>query len=109
MIDAATTIKLEQEHYAQVYQKLSVVIDRGQAALIWDVDGKEYVDCMAGCGVALGGHCHPRVVSAVGDQADRMITSHPPRSSPDRSQSLEMLRGRSRIDNALASLRHSEP
>ena len=77
MIDAATTIKLEQEHYAQVYQKLPVVIDRGQAALVWDVDGKEYVDCMAGYGVALVGHCNPRVVSAVRDQADRLITSHP--------------------------------
>ena len=77
MIDAGTTIKLEQEHYAQVYQKLPVVIDRGRAALVWDGDGKEYVDCMAGYGVALVGHCNPRVVSAVKDQADRLITSHP--------------------------------
>ena len=93
MIDAATTIKLEQEHYAQLYQKLPVVIDRGQAALIWDVDGKEYVDCMAGYGVALVGHCNPRVVSAVKDQADRLITSHPSLYSPVRSQFLEKLSG----------------
>ncbi len=93
MIDAATTIKLEQEHYAQVYQKLPVVIDRGQAALVWDVDGKEYVDCMAGYGVALVGHCNPRVVSAVKDQADRLMTSHPSLYSPVRSQFLEKLSG----------------
>ena len=93
MIDAATTIKLEQEHYAQVYQKLPVVIDRGQAALVWDVDGKEYVDCMAGYGVALVGHCNPRVVSAVKDQADRLITSHPSLYNPVRSQFLEKLSG----------------
>ena len=93
MIDAGTTIKLEQEHYAQVYQKLPVVIDRGQAALIWDVDGKEYVDCMAGYGVALVGHCNPRVVSAVKDQAARLMTSHPSLYSPVRSQFLEKLSG----------------
>src|SRR5437870_7845239 len=93
MIDAATTIKLEQEHYAQVYQKLPVVIDRGQAAWVWDVDGEEYVDCMAGYGVALVGHCNPRVVSAVKDQADRLITSHPSLYNPVRAQFLEKLSG----------------
>ncbi len=91
MIDAATTIKLEQDHYAQVYQKLPVVIDRGQGALVWDVDGKEYVDCMAGYGVALVGHCNPRVVSAVKDQADRLITCHSSLYNPARSQFLEKL------------------
>jgi LysW-gamma-L-lysine/LysW-L-ornithine aminotransferase len=93
MIDAATAIKLEQEHYAQVYQKLPVVIDRGQGALVWDIDGKEYVDCMAGYGVALVGHCNPRVVSSVKDQADRLITCHPSLYNTVRSQFLERLSG----------------
>jgi LysW-gamma-L-lysine/LysW-L-ornithine aminotransferase len=91
MIDAATAIKLEQEHYAQVYQKLPVVIDRGQGALVWDIDGKEYVDCMAGYGVALIGHCNPRVISSVKDQADRLITCHPSLYNTVRSQFLERL------------------
>ena len=91
MIDASTIIKVEQEHYAQVYQKLPVVIDRGQGAIVWDVDGKEYLDCMAGYGVALVGHCNPLVISAVKAQVDRLITCHPSLYTPARSQFLEKL------------------
>src|SRR2546427_10451578 len=91
MIDASTIIKLEKEHYAQVYQKLPVVLKRGKGAMVWDVDGKEYVDCMAGYGGALGGHWNPRGVSAVKDHADRLITSHPSLYNPGKAQFLEKL------------------
>src|SRR2546426_11855743 len=91
MIDASTIIKLEKEHYAQVYQKLPVVLERGKGAMVWDVDGKEYVDCMAGYGVALVGHCNPLVVSAVKAQVDLLITCQSSLYNPARSELLEKL------------------
>src|SRR5436309_2577375 len=46
-----------------------IVIGRGEGALVWDVDGREYVDFSAGIGVLNVGHCHPKVVAAVREQA----------------------------------------
>ncbi|HZD12465.1 MAG TPA: aminotransferase class III-fold pyridoxal phosphate-dependent enzyme, partial [Candidatus Binatus sp.] len=65
MNPASETIQFERDHYAAVYQKLPLEIERGRGALVWDSTGKEYVDCMAGYGVALTGHCNPVIVSAV--------------------------------------------
>jgi len=49
-----------------------VVVD-GKGATVRDMDGKEYIDCYAGISVVNAGHCHPRIVQAVKDQADRLI------------------------------------
>ncbi len=49
------------------------VIVRGAGALVWDADGKEYVDMLAGFSVSNVGHCHPAVVAAVRDQAGRLL------------------------------------
>ena len=46
---------------------------RGQGARLWDADGKEYLDCMAGIAVASLGHAHPRLVAAIAEQAQRLI------------------------------------
>ena len=48
-------------------------IVRGSGALVWDADGREYVDMLAGFSVSNVGHCHPAVVSAVGEQAGRLM------------------------------------
>src|SRR6266542_2923356 len=50
-----------------------VVIARGEGALVWDVDGCEYVDFAAGIGVLNVGHCHPKVVAAVREQAATLM------------------------------------
>ena len=42
-----------------------IVIGRGESALVWDVDGREYADFSAGIGALNVGHCHPTVVAAV--------------------------------------------
>ena len=52
------------------YTKL--VIDRARNATLWDVDGKSYVDFAAGIGTLNVGHCHPRVVEALREQAGRL-------------------------------------
>ncbi len=46
---------------------------QGRGARLWDADGKEYLDCMAGIAVASLGHAHPRLVAAIAEQAQRLI------------------------------------
>ncbi len=66
----------EDEHLANLYQRFPVNLARGKGARVWDVGGKEYIDCMGGYGVALVGHCNDRVVAAIKKQADTLITAH---------------------------------
>ncbi|MCX8191997.1 MAG: acetylornithine/succinylornithine family transaminase, partial [Nitrososphaerales archaeon] len=68
--------ELEDRYFAPVYQKMPIAIVRGSGASVWDVNGREYVDCMGGYGVALVGHCNPKVVEAIKRQAERLITCH---------------------------------
>ena len=66
----------EDEHLASLYQRFPVNLARGKGARVWDTSGKEYIDCMGGYGVALVGHCNGRVVAAIKEQADTLITAH---------------------------------
>ena len=61
---------------ANVFCKKPVVLTKGKGALVWDINGKEYVDCSSSYGVALLGHCHPKVVAAIQAQAEQLITCH---------------------------------
>lgn len=74
MINAANVIRLEDQYTARVYTKRPIVIVKGKGAVVWDVNGKEYIDCVAGHGVAIVGHCHPKVVEAIKKQAEKLIT-----------------------------------
>ena len=69
-------IETENKLMANVFAKRPVVITRGKGALVWDINGKEYVDCTSSYGVALLGHSHPKVVEAVCKQAERLISCH---------------------------------
>ena len=66
--------QIEDQFSVGVYQKRDLVIVRGEGARVWDEAGREYVDCVAGIGVANVGHCHPAVVAAIQSQAARLIT-----------------------------------
>jgi acetylornithine/LysW-gamma-L-lysine aminotransferase len=66
----------EDEHLAALYQRFPVNLAKGKGARVWDTSGKEYIDCMGGYGVALVGHCNDRVVAAIKEQADTLITAH---------------------------------
>ena len=66
----------EDQHLATLYQRFQVNLARGKGARVWDTNGKEYIDCMGGYGVALVGHCNDRVVAAIKKQADTLITAH---------------------------------
>src|SRR3954465_3026352 len=50
-----------------------LVADRGEGAIVVDVDGNRFLDCAAGIAVVATGHCHPSVVKAIQDQAARLI------------------------------------
>lgn len=68
------TISLESQHTSGVYAKRDLVIVRGQGAMLWDDQGNQYIDCVAGQGVANLGHTHPKVVEAISKQASALIT-----------------------------------
>jgi acetylornithine/LysW-gamma-L-lysine aminotransferase len=74
MLASGELIALEDRHTSGCYQKRPIAIVRGKGAHLWDADGKEYIDCVGGHGVANVGHCHPRVVAAIREQAERLIT-----------------------------------
>jgi len=60
----------------KLYQRFPVTIERGEGAHVWDIDGKEYIDCMGGYGVALVGYKNKRVNDAIKNQTDKIITVH---------------------------------
>ena len=66
----------EDNYLGTLYQRFPVNVARGKGARVWDVNGKEYIDCMGGYGVALVGHCNDRVVAAIKKQAETLITAH---------------------------------
>ena len=83
--------QIEDQFSVGVYQKRDLVIVRGEGARVWDEAGREYVDCVAGIGVANVGHCHPAVVAAIQAQAARLITCNELFYNDARAQCLERL------------------
>lgn len=86
-------IEAENRLMANVFAKKPVVLTRGKGALVWDVNGKEFVDCTSGYGVALLGHCHPKIVEAVREQAGKLITCHAGYYNDKRAEFLQKLTG----------------
>lgn len=74
MTNDQTLMDLENDHTSGVYTKRPLVIVRGEGARVWDAQGRAYIDCIGGHGVVNVGHCHPRVVAAIREQAERLIT-----------------------------------
>jgi len=81
----------EDQFMGNIYQRFPVTVERGLGSHVWDANGKEYIDCMGGYGVALVGHCNPRVVKAIKAQLDKIITVHSSLYNKTREQFLENL------------------
>ena len=62
-------ISLEERYGAHNYHPLPVVLSKGSGAVVWDVDGKPYFDFLSGYSAVNQGHCHPRIIKALTDQA----------------------------------------
>jgi acetylornithine/N-succinyldiaminopimelate aminotransferase len=65
--------ELEQKLYMRIIKRLPVTLVRGKGARVWDAEGKEYLDFVAGSAVNSLGHCHPVVVKALTEQAKTLI------------------------------------
>ena len=59
-------------HIMGVYQRAPLAFERGEGVRLWGDDGREYLDCVAGIAVNGLGHCHPRLVQTLKDQADKL-------------------------------------
>lgn len=69
---AARMIKLENQYGAHNYKPIPVVISRGQGVHVWDVTGKQYFDFLSAYSAVNQGHCHPKIVAALTEQASKL-------------------------------------
>lgn len=65
-------IELEYRYGAHNYKPMPVVIDRGAGVFLWDVEGKQYFDFLSAYSAVSQGHCHPRIVNAMIEQAQKL-------------------------------------
>ncbi|HKM47077.1 MAG TPA: ornithine--oxo-acid transaminase [Terriglobales bacterium] len=65
-------IQLEEQYGSHNYHPLDVVIDRAQGCWVYDVEGKKYLDCLAAYSAVNQGHCHPKILNALVDQAHKV-------------------------------------
>jgi acetylornithine/N-succinyldiaminopimelate aminotransferase len=72
-MNSAQWMELSEKVVAHTYARYPVVLVRGKGTRLWDVEGKEYLDFLAGLAVCNLGHCHPKVVKAIQDQAEKLI------------------------------------
>jgi acetylornithine/N-succinyldiaminopimelate aminotransferase len=64
--------QLDQEYYLQTFKRYPLAFERGKGAHLWDVEGKEYIDMLAGIAVNSVGYSHPKVVKAIQEQAAKL-------------------------------------
>lgn len=69
----AMMMEMEAESIIQTYARQPVLLVRGSGARVWDAEGREYLDFVAGVAVNSVGHCHPAVVEAIREQAGILI------------------------------------
>jgi acetylornithine/N-succinyldiaminopimelate aminotransferase len=64
---------LDQKYYLPTFKRIPLTLARGKGSKVWDIEGKEYTDLLAGIAVNNVGHCHPQVVKAVQEQAAELM------------------------------------
>lgn len=69
---AKVLIDLEEKYGAHNYHPLPVVLSRGERCYVWDVDGKRYFDFLSAYSAVNQGHCHPKIIHALKQQAERL-------------------------------------
>ncbi|MDO5850092.1 MAG: aspartate aminotransferase family protein [Methanobacteriaceae archaeon] len=66
-------IDIEDKYFINTFNRVPVVLDHGEGAKVWDIEGKEYLDFLAGIAVNCLGHGHPALVGAIKEQAEKLI------------------------------------
>jgi acetylornithine/LysW-gamma-L-lysine aminotransferase len=90
-VDEKESMQIEDRFLAGVYQKFPLTIVRGKGAIVWDIKGRDYIDCMGGYGVSIVGHCHPKVVEAIEEQCSKLISCHSSLYNDKRAELLDKL------------------
>ncbi len=72
MSENQAIIDLEAQYSAQNYLPLPVVLSQGRGVYLWDIEGKKYIDMMSAYSAVSHGHCHPKLVQALNDQAKKL-------------------------------------
>jgi ornithine--oxo-acid transaminase len=70
--DSQYYLSLEEKYGAHNYHPLPVVLTRGQGVYVWDVEGKRYYDFLSGYSAVNQGHCHPKIINALVEQAQKL-------------------------------------
>ena len=65
-------IELEDKYGAHNYHPLPVVLERGEGVFVWDVEGKKYYDFLSAYSAVNQGHCHPKIIAALTEQASKL-------------------------------------
>ena len=81
----------EQRHDSGVFNKHDIVLVRGENSTVWDSQGRAYIDCATGAGVASVGHCNPDVVHAIQHQAATLLTVAQTIPNDKRAEFLQLL------------------
>ena len=71
-LSTQTYLDLEEKYSAHNYHPLPVVLQRGEGVFLWDVEGKRYYDFLSGYSAVNQGHCHPRIIAALVEQAHKL-------------------------------------
>jgi predicted acetylornithine/succinylornithine family transaminase len=72
-MDSQTLMMLSEKYVANTYARYPILLVRGKGTRVWDLEGEEYLDFVSGLAVCSLGHCHPKVVKAIQDQAEKLI------------------------------------
>lgn len=65
-------LQLEEQYGAHNYHPLPVVLSKGSGVFVWDVDDKRYFDFLSGYSAVNQGHCHPKIIAAFIEQAQKL-------------------------------------
>ena len=72
-MDSQTMMTMSEKYVANTYARYPVLLVRGKGTRVWDLEGEEYLDFVSGLAVCNLGHCHPKVVKAIQEQAEKLI------------------------------------
>ncbi|OJU90033.1 MAG: aspartate aminotransferase family protein [Burkholderiales bacterium 66-5] len=93
-------IAAASSHVMNTYNRVPIALERGRGVRVWDVNGKEYMDALAGIAVSTLGHGHPRLVPALQDQVAKLIHCSNYYHVPGQEQLAALLTERARMDKA---------
>ena len=71
-MNSEQVIAIESQYGAHNYHPLPVVLTKGEGVYVWDVEGKKYFDFLSAYSAVNQGHCHPRIIAALTEQAQKL-------------------------------------